>query len=382
LAIWGIGPSRTPAAVPQWSTTPASNASSDPNINWREGQPPSSINDSARSMMAQLAFWRDSFSGALTTAGTSSAYTLTTGLSLSATPNNGQFLCFVPNVTNDAAPVLSADGGTNYPIQTSPGVAVGSATLIQGTPYCISFNNSANSWVLFAVYANTLDVPLGTLLDYVGSSAPNSNFVLAYGQAISRTTYSAFFSLVGTTFGTGDGTTTFNVPDLRGRMTSGLDNMGGSAAGRVGTALVTDGGTLNGQLLGSAAGSQNHAQTTAEMVAHNHTVNITDPGHAHTLNNATEVVRFLGSGLALSGNIAFSTQDLTNQIATATTGLNSSNVTTANAGSGGAMAIMPPAMMLNKIIRIQHHDDSFDPDALDAILATRDIPDRLISRME
>ncbi len=70
-------------------------------------------------------------------------------------------------------------------------------------------------------------------MDYWGSTAPNSSFAFAYGQAISRTTYAALFSIISTTYGSGDGSTTFNLPDCRGRVIAGVDNMGGSAASRL-----------------------------------------------------------------------------------------------------------------------------------------------------
>lgn len=83
----------------------------------------------------------------------------------------------------------------------------------------------------------------GAILQYAGSSLP-SGWLLCYGQAISRVTYSALFTAIGTTFGVGNGTTTFNVPDLRGRVAAGKGDMGGSAAGRLG--LVGQGNTLGG----------------------------------------------------------------------------------------------------------------------------------------
>lgn len=55
----------------------------------------------------------------------------------------------------------------------------------------------------------------GTVLPFAGEAAPNG-WLLCYGQAISRTTYSTLFGIIGTTYGTGDGSTTFNLPDLRG----------------------------------------------------------------------------------------------------------------------------------------------------------------------
>ncbi len=63
-------------------------------------------------------------------------------------------------------------------------------------------------------------VPVGLILPYGGSSAP-SNYFLCDGTAKNRTTYAALFAIVGTTFGVGDGSTTFNLPDLRGRMPMG-----------------------------------------------------------------------------------------------------------------------------------------------------------------
>jgi microcystin-dependent protein len=77
-------------------------------------------------------------------------------------------------------------------------------------------------------------VPIGAILAYAGATAP-SGWVLCDGSAISRTDYSTLFTAIGVSFGVGDGSTTFNVPDLRGRVLVGKDDMGGSAASRVTT---------------------------------------------------------------------------------------------------------------------------------------------------
>ena len=71
-------------------------------------------------------------------------------------------------------------------------------------------------------------LPTGTVVPYAGASEP-SGYLFCYGQQISRTTYSDLFSAVGTTYGVGDGATTFNLPDLRGRVVAGQDDMGGSS---------------------------------------------------------------------------------------------------------------------------------------------------------
>lgn len=80
--------------------------------------------------------------------------------------------------------------------------------------------------------ANAL-VPVGTILPYGGASSPNSSWLLCYGQAVSRSTYSSLFAILGDAYGVGDGSTTFNLPDLRGRIPVGNDAMGGSAANRM-----------------------------------------------------------------------------------------------------------------------------------------------------
>lgn len=85
--------------------------------------------------------------------------------------------------------------------------------------------------------------------------------VWADQNAISRTTFADLFALIGTTFGVGDGSTTFNKPDLRGRTIVGLDNIGGSDAGRLSVANT----------LGGNGGEQLHTMTVAELVLHAHT---------------------------------------------------------------------------------------------------------------
>ena len=74
-------------------------------------------------------------------------------------------------------------------------------------------------------------VPSGAVFYFAANSAP-SGYLEANGAAISRTTYAALFAVVGTTFGSGDGSTTFNLPDLRGEFLRGWDNGKGTDSGR------------------------------------------------------------------------------------------------------------------------------------------------------
>ena len=73
--------------------------------------------------------------------------------------------------------------------------------------------------------------PAGTVIQFAGSSAP-AGYLKANGNAVSRTTYAALFAAIGTTYGTGDGSTTFNLPDLRGEFVRGLDDGRGVDSGR------------------------------------------------------------------------------------------------------------------------------------------------------
>ena len=84
-------------------------------------------------------------------------------------------------------------------------------------------------------YISRALVPTGTVLAFAGSSAP-SGFLLCDGRAVSRTTYTSLFSVIGTTYGSGDGSTTFNLPDMRGRVAVGSDANWGCAAKRGETA--------------------------------------------------------------------------------------------------------------------------------------------------
>lgn len=94
--------------------------------------------------------------------------------------------------------------------------------------------------------------PVGTYIFGAWSTAP-AGYLLTYGQAVSRTTYAALFALISTTYGVGDGTTTFNLPDRRGRQSTCLDNLGGSAASRVVLAVTL--GVTGGLETTTASGS-------------------------------------------------------------------------------------------------------------------------------
>jgi len=119
--------------------------------------------------------------------------------------------------------------------------------------------------------------PLAAIIPYGGSTAP-SLWLLCFGQNVSRTTYAALFAVISTTYGVGDGSTTFGIPDLRGRVVAGQDDMGGTSADRL-TGL-TDG--VDGDVLGGTGGTESHVLTVAQLAAHTHTI----PTRSQTTGNA------------------------------------------------------------------------------------------------
>lgn len=160
----------------------------------------------------------------------------------------------------------------------------------------------------------TEDLLTGMVIPYAGSSEP-TGWLLCSGQAVSRTTYADLFTLIGTTYGVGDGSTTFNVPDMRGNFPLGKDNMGGSSRNRV-TATEAD-------TLGDEEGAETHTLTESEI-----------PDHTHDIQGATA---------AGSGTSGF--DRLTNN------GSASDLTTKSSSAGGGAHNNMPPYMTLNYLIK-------------------------------
>jgi microcystin-dependent protein len=327
----------------KWSQTASADATADSTINWQEGQAPSSINDSARAMMAATAKYRDDIAGAIVTSGTSTAYTVSSYEVFDTSAHlNGQMIAFTPHVTNGATVTLNVDNLGAKPLRSAPNVELLAGTIIQGTPYVATYNNSDGAFYLQGFFGNPYNIPLGGGLPFIGTTAPNSSFVFPYGQAISRTTYAALFSLVSTTYGSGDGSTTFNIPDFRGRVLAGKDDMGGSAAGRL-TAYF--GGTAT--TLGSTGGFESHTLSTSEIPSHVHANTLTDPTHAHSTygpNGSTNAgeIGFNGS----YGTVGPSVNASTTAVGTGIT------INNAAQGGGAPHAIVQPTIICNYIVRV------------------------------
>lgn len=185
-------------------------------------------------------------------------------------------------------------------------------------------------------------LPTAAIMAYGGASEPDG-WLICNGQAVNRTTYAALFTAIGTLYGAGDGSTTFNLPDLRGKVPVGLDASDASF-----------------DTLGETGGEKNHTLTSAEMPSHSHGVSqsphshgVNDPGHRHSLvgknqegfdqnQRGTEWAPLFENGG-------------TNSVQPATTGISISganaNISIANAGSGQAHNNLQPYQVMNFIIK-------------------------------
>jgi microcystin-dependent protein len=339
-----------------WSTTPATNASADTGINGAEGQAPSTLNDAIRGVMAGVAKLIKDWRGGLVTGGTSTAYTLTTneGLTLA----DGVKVSARLNATNGAAPTLDVDSTGAVAIHTVAGTAIPVGALFNGGVYEFTYYASGPAWVVHGAFGQGSRY-VGEVFDFAGASAP-ALCLFCYGQAVSRTTYAALFAIIGTTYGVGDGSTTFNVPDLRGRVVAGQDDMGGSSANR----LTNVSGGLDGDTLGAAGGAESHALTEAQLASHAHAAGSlatdTAAAHGHPFRLCTASSQDNDS----SGGIMVAVSSTTDYAAytgspTSTAGqeiggggAHSHAVTgsSASTGSGTAHNNVQPTLILNKCI--------------------------------
>ena len=153
-----------------------------------------------------------------------------------------------------------------------------------------------------------VSVPSGAIQMWPTASAP-TGYLLCAGSAVSRTTYAALFAVISTTFGVGDGSTTFNLPNYTNRMPYGTT-------------------------VGATGGSAD-----AVVVSHTHTATVTDPGHFHTTHTGGQLTSPAGGGAGQQGS----------DTDTKTTGITVANSTT---GVSGTNANLPPYLGINFIIKV------------------------------
>jgi microcystin-dependent protein len=179
-----------------------------------------------------------------------------------------------------------------------------------------------------------------------GGSLLPAGWVLCQGQAISRTTYPELFELIGSTYGSGDGSTTFNVPNLSSRLPMGV----GSASGLTTRAIAATGGVETVTIATTNLPSHSHT------IDHDHPNTVTDTQGAHS--HQESFTYYVGTGGNVASGSAFIVNYGAYQGNTSTAGAHAHNLdvpafggSSGATGDGTAMTNTPPFIALNFIMR-------------------------------
>jgi len=246
-----------------------------------------------------------------------------TGLMRAVSPTSVSFQvigtvgsAFLSAATTTALALASVGAGTFGQIVFSAATTAAAQAQLGGNTVGIQLLGCTTTAQATSILSTTptTPVPCGTLMPYAGATAsPPTGWMNANGQAVSRVTYADLLTAISYVYGSGDGTTTFNVPDIRGRTVFGHDSMASTTAGRITTAVAG----FDGAALGAVGGTQSVTLATTDIPAHTHTQGIAAAGGAAALGAC-------GASLL---------------------------TTTGSTGGGGAHRNVPPALILNWIIK-------------------------------
>jgi microcystin-dependent protein len=208
-------------------------------------------------------------------------------------------------------------------------------------------------------------VPMGGILPYAGATAPSSRWLICDGSQVSRVTYQNLFNLIGTTYGAGDGSTTFNIPNLQqrfplGKAAAGTGSTLGSTGGAIDHSHSLSGLSISGNT-GSASpgtdtqGSHSHGGATG---GHTHTFSGTtgddnDAGITANLAGATVTLAFKPHQHAFSGTTDSATATISSDGAHSHTVNSHSHSAGSLAVSGTEGSANPPYLVINFIILAQ-----------------------------
>lgn len=254
----------------------------------------------------------------------------------------GYTVAFVAGFSNTGAMTLQVGASAATPVLRRS--FSGALAMVGGEVAANTLTIATYDGTQFQLLSDMTRVPIGTVLETV-SSAAAPGFVLMQGQCLSTTgVFNALWQVLGSPVPGACTAGNFPLPDGRGRVVAMVDS-GGS--GRITAA----GGNFDGTVLYSAGGLQNHTMTVGELVAHQHSAFIRDPTHHHT------APVFAGGAGLQSGGVA-------GTISTSVTGDSSTGVrvnsasggagtddVTAAAGSGTAFSVLPPILLLNRMVK-------------------------------
>lgn len=178
---------------------------------------------------------------------------------------------FTPTGLDDAS---SNDAAMQVQTDPYPSATISRPTSLQGELERIRYQLAQLGLTTYW-YQDPLGAiaPTGSIIAFPTASAP-TGWLLCDGTAVSRTTYANLFSLIGITHGQGDGSTTFNVPDYRGRFLRMVDGSAGRDPDKASRSAMATGGNT-GNNVGSVQ--------TDDYQSHTH--NLSDPGHSHVISN-------------------------------------------------------------------------------------------------
>lgn len=220
-------------------------------------------------------------------------------------------------------------------VSVSGALVVGGSATFSGTVTIAGANvQAANAAVCASAFhgdgsnlTGIVAMPTGAVIPFAGTSAP-SGFLFCFGQTLNKSDYLALESVIGTTYGGSSGST-FKLPDLRGRVVAGKDDMGGSSQNRLTS-------PVNGDNLGAAGGEQSVSLTEAQLPAHSH---------------AAAMQQAFDSGSGNTVTAIGSTADDRDGVYRTSVSTGQGNLLIANTGSGAAHNNVQPTFILNYIIK-------------------------------
>lgn len=224
------------ASIYDWSLLSANNANADSDINWAEGQAPSTVNNSARVMMQRIKELIADL-GATTAVGGSANVLTFAAESAFTSYVDGIRVAFRASTDNTGAVTLNVNAVGAKPVVrfSLDGETALTGGEIQGggiyeVIYSAALNGATGGWLI--LNPTQLQQITPGLISMHGSDVVPAGWLECDGAAVSRTTYANLFAVIATKWGAGNGTTTFNLPDFRGEFVRGWDHGRGIDTGR------------------------------------------------------------------------------------------------------------------------------------------------------